>query len=339
MKRRIIALMLCGLMVFSVTFSLTPPQAQAKAGAFNDLGKQLAKVYDQLVFDPNGMSDVASAKAKLANLSRDPNSAPWPDVFAIVLTNQVTTRLGGEAAAKEKVIDFICDFGDVYYSDETNNLRKSMKQFIRQHAYTITALFGSDVTIDDLCNYLLAAIGEMPDSILGNISVSGICSLGSGNYNVIRYGMVTFIRGALVRAATGQYSTFLDKLGAIGLSIDKLFEAKNLITAEVDPSHSGESALMKAYVRSETHFVKDGKEWDKDINLKAGDTMPLELTVLGWPLGKHWFLFEVDDAGVATVNNFTDILTGVANGKTTLRCYVSNTSWVYQGTVHVTGGK
>ncbi len=337
MRKRITVLMLCALTVFSLAFSLTPPLAQA--GEFNDLEKQLVNVYEQLVLDPDGVSDVVSVKAKLANLSRDPDSAPWPDIFAVLLTNQVMARLGGEAAAKEKIIDFVCDLADVYYSDEPSRLRKSMEEFKRQHVSTITALFGNDFTIDDLYGYLLAAKGEIPNVITNNIS--GLIALASGDYVQVRSAMVGWSRDALTIAATGRYSSFPDKLGAIGWSIDKLVEAKDLISAQVDPGYAGEIALLKAYVRSESHFLKEGNEWDHNINLKAGDTMPLELSVLGFSLAGYVFHWQVDDAGVAAANDLTKTLTGVTKGKTTFRAYIGDpdTNWVYQGTVHVTGGK
>ncbi|KJS17469.1 MAG: hypothetical protein VR69_05060 [Peptococcaceae bacterium BRH_c4b] len=323
-------------MVFSVTFTLAPPQANADT--VNDVVKQLEKVDDQLDMDPDGKNDVAAAKAELANLSRDPNSAPWPDVFAILLTNEVMTRLGGEAAAKGKIIDLVCDFAAVQYSTNAGDLRENLENFRLQHTSTVTALLGSDFTIDDLYNYLLAAKGEVPNVITGD--VSDLFALASGDYGQIRSAMERWILYALNKAATGQYTLLLNKLDAIGWSIDKLIVAKDIISANVDPGYAGEIALIKAYVRSETHFLKNGKEWDQNINLKAGDTLPLKLSILGFSLAGYFLHWQVDDTSMATVNDSTKTLTGVDKGKTKLRVYIYNpdTDWVYQGTVHVTGG-
>lgn len=336
LRRQITALMLCSLMVFSITFTLAPPRAQACTG--NDVVKQFEKVYDQLELDPDGMKDVDAAKVKLANLNRDPNSAPWPDVFAILLTDQVKTRLGGEAAAKGKIIDFVCDLTAVQYSAKTGDLRKNLEKFRKQHASTIMALFGSDFSIDDLYDYLLAAKGEIPNVISND--VSGLIAIASGDYGQIRNSMKRWIGYALNNAATGQYSIFLNKLGVIGWSIDKLIDAKDLISAKVDPGYAGEIALMKAYVRSETHFLKDGKQWDHKINLQSGKTLPLELSILGFSLAGYVLHWKVDDVSVATVDDSTKTLTAVAKGKTELLVYMNNpkTDWVYRGTVHVTGG-
>jgi hypothetical protein len=322
-------------MVFSVT-TLAPPRAQA--GTVNDVVKQSEKVYDQLVLDPDGKNDVAATQAKLANLNRDPDSAPWPDVFAILLTNQVITKLGGEAAARGKIIDFVCDLAAVQYSTNAGDLRKNMENFREQHASTITALFGSDFTIDDLYDFLLAAKGEVPNVITND--VFGLIALASGDYGQIRSTMEGWSRDALTKAATGQYSIFLNKLSAIGWSIEKLGDAKDAISAKVDLGYAGEIALMKAYVRSETHFLKDGKEWDHNINLKAGDTLPLKLSIFGFSLAGYVLHWKVDDASVATVNDSTKTLTGVVKGKTKLCVYMNNpdTNWIYHGTVHVTGG-
>lgn len=336
LRSRITALMLCTLMVFSATFSLALPQA--RADTVNDAAKQLAQVYDQVALDPDGESDVASAKAKLAKLSRDPNSDPWPDVFDILLTNQVIAKLGGEAEAKNKIIDFVCDFAHVQYSTKPGDLRKNVEIFREQHASTVTALFGNDFTIDDLYDYLLAAKGEIPNVITND--VANLIALASGDYGQIRNAAEGWTRDALTRAAGGQYGIFVDKLSALGWSIDKLIEAKDLISSEVDPGYAGEIALMKAGVRSETYFLKEGKEWDHNINLKAGDTMPLKLSVLGFSQAGYVLHWQIDDTGVATVDDSTKTLTGVTKGKTTLRAYLNNpdTDWVYQETVHVTGG-
>ena len=246
LRRRITALMLCTLMLISVTFNLAPPQAQADT--VKDVEKQLEKVYGQLALDPADRNDVVAAKAKLANLSKDPNSAPWPDVFAMLLTNQVMNKLGGEVAAKGKIIDFVCDLGGVQYSTNKGDLRKNLQKFREQHTSTVTALFGSDFTIDDLYDYLLVAQGEIPNVITND--VSDLIALASGDYGQIRSAMKIWTRDVLTRATSGQYSIFANKLAAIGWSIDKLIDAKELISAEVDPGYASEIALIKAYVRS-----------------------------------------------------------------------------------------
>lgn len=336
LSRQITALMLCTLMIFSVTFTMVLPRAQA--GTVNDVGKQLETVYDQLVLDNGDKNDVAAAQVKLANLNRDPNSAPWPDVFALLLTDQVITRLGGEDEAKCKIIDFVCDLAAVQYSTNAGVLRKNLKNFSKQHNSTVIALFGSDFTIDDLYNYLLASKGEVPNVVTND--VSDLITLASGDYGRIRNCVKGWIRDALTKTATGQYGLFENKLSAIGWSIDQLINAKDLISANVDPGYAGEIALMKAYVRSETHFLKDGKQWDHNINLQAGNTLPLRLSIFGFSLAGYVLRWEVDDVSVATVNDSTKTLTAVAKGKTKLRVYMNNpdTDWVYQGTVHVTGG-
>ncbi len=335
-RRQITALLLCTLMVFSVTFTLASPMAQA--GTVNDVGKQLEKVYDQLVLDAGGKNDVAAAQVKLANLNRDPNSAPWPDVFAILLTDQVISRLGGEVAAKNKIIDFVCDLAAVQYSANKGDLRKNMEKFKKKHASTVSALFGSGFTIDYLYDYLQVAKGEVPNVITND--VSGLIALASGDYRQIRNSVKGWLRDALTKAATGQYSLFENELSALGWSIDKLTDAKDLISAQVDPGYAGEIALMKAYVRSETHFLKDEKQWDHNINMKAGNTLPLKLSIFGFPLAGYVLHWKVDDISAATVNDSTKTLTAVSKGKTKLQAYLNNpdTDWVYQGTVHVTGG-
>lgn len=333
--RRQITALICTLMVFSVTFTHAMPIAQA--GTVNDISKELGNVYDQLLLDTSGLNDLAAAQEKLAKLNRDPNSAPWPGVFDILLTDQVTSKLGGEVAAKNKIIEFVCDLATVQYSSNTGALKKNLKNFRKEHASTVTALFGSDLTIDYLYDYLQAAKEEVPNVITND--VSSLITIASGDYGQLRNSMTGWLREALTDVADDQYSLFENKLGDLGWSIDKLVDAKDLISAKVDPGYAGEVALVKAYVRSETHFIKDGKEWEHQINVHEGNTLPLKLSIFGFPLAGYVLHWKVDDAGIATVNDFTKNLTAVSEGKTNLQVYMNNpdTDWFYQGTVHVTG--
>lgn len=334
--RRQITALICTIMVFSVTFTHAMPIAQA--GAVNDISKELGDVYEQLLLDTSGLNDLAAAQKRLAKLTRDPNSAPWPGVFDILLTDEVITRLGGEDEAKDKIMDFVCDLVTVQYSSNTGELRNNLKNFSRKQASTVKVLFGNDFSSNDLYNYLLAAKGEIPNVITND--VSDLIALASGDYWQIRNSVKLWLRDALAKAATGQYSILSNKLGAIGWSIDKLIDTMDLISAKVDPGYTVENAQMKSYVRSETHFLKDGKEWDHNINLQTGDTLPLRLSIFNHPLAGYVLHWKVDDVSIATVNDSTKTLTAVAKGKTILRVYMNNpdTDWVYQGTVHVTGG-
>lgn len=335
--RQITALIICTLMVFSVTFTLAMPTAQA--GTVNDISKELGNVYELLLLDINGLNDLAAAQEKLAKLNRDPNSEPWPGVFDILLTDQVKSKLGGESVAKKKIIDFACDLATVQYSSNTGAFKKNLKNFRKEHASTVTALFGSDLTIDYLYDYLQAAKGEVPNVITND--VSSLITIASGDYGQVRNSMTGWLREALTEVAAGQYSFFENKLGDLGWSIDKLVDAKDLISAKVDPGYAGEVALVKAYVRSETHFLKGGKEWDHQINVHEGNTLPLKLSILDFPLAGYVLHWRIDDTGIATVNDSTKTLTAVSKGKTNLQVYMNNpdTDWVYQVTVHVTGVK
>ncbi len=327
-------LWIAAFIVFSVFLTLAP--AQAGADTIDDVVDQMQAVYDKLELDPTGKDAVDTAKDNISDLrSRGVDEDPWDDVFAILLTYEVKTRLGGEAAAKEKLKDFLCDLTDIQYSTDKSILKSSLQSFKTEHASTVRDLFGNDFTIDDLYGYLMEAKEEVPGEISEDVDT--LIAIARGDYGGIRDRAKVWMKEALKEAATGSYSTFLTKLSNIGWSVDKLIDAKDKIGDAVDPGYAGEIALMKAYVRSETYFIRDGNRLDGDITLKVGNTLPLELSVLGYDWAGDVLDWDTSDHSKATVDNTNKILTAVAAGDTTLTAYKpgSPNQWAYKGTVHV----
>jgi len=333
LRRRLTALMLCAVLVFSTVFTMAPEKA--RANTIDDVANQLRGVYDKLILDSSGNSAVATAKMNLNGLSRNPNNAPWPDVFSFLLTSQVKTRLGGEAAAKDKIIDFICDIAAIQYSTDSTQLKNNLDQFRNQHSSTITTLFGNDFTIDDLYNYLLVAKGKLPNVI--TTDVSSLITIASGDYTQIRGYEKTWLSNALTEAATGSYGKFLNKLSAVGWNIDKVLQAKDKVSAQVDPNYAGEIALMKAFIRSETHFRSGDQNWDNEITIFKGNSLPLKLAILGFTIAGDVLHWSIDNNSVATVNDTTKTLTAVGAGDATLKAFKTNATsdWAYQITLHV----
>ena len=142
------------------------------------------------------------------------------------------------------------------------------------------ALFGSDFTVDDLYGYLMKAKDLVPEQITED--VDALIAIASGDYGLIRYSATAWLKEDLKEAATGDYGKFRTKLSVIGWNFYKLIDAKDRISDEVDPGNAGEIALLKAYVRTETFFIKDGKKFADDIILGADGHLSLQLSVLGY---------------------------------------------------------
>lgn len=330
-NKRTLATALCAVMILSTVVTMAPPQA--RADTIDNVVSQLQGIYAKM--DSGDKNAINTARTNLHSLTRDRDSSPWPGVFNILLTSQVITKLGnGDSnTAKDKIIDFICGIAEIQYSTDAAALRNNLDNFRAMHSSTITALFGNDFTIDDLYNYLLAAKGQVPNVITSDIN--SLIAIASGNYSQIRDSEKTWLREALTRAATGQYSQFLNKLSAVGWSVDALMSAKDLVSAQVDPGSAAEIALTKAYVRSETHFLINGQQNDSAITLNPGDTLPLKLAILGYDFAGDVLDWDTDRHNIATVNN--KILTAVAAGDTTLTAFKPGNAgeWVYQVNVHV----
>lgn len=331
--RQIIALALCGVMVFGMAFTLFPPRAGA-ADTIDKAVDDLHKVGAMLILDTAGESAVVAAKAKLALMN-----SFWPNELNFLITNAVKTKLGGgsEAVAKQKILDFVHDAAVIQYATDEAMLRSALQAFKAEHAKDVTDLLGSDFTVDDLYNYLLAAKGQIPNVITEDIP--SLIAIATGDYTNIRDHEKKWMRSALTAAATGDYSKFLRKLGDIGWSIDTLVQAKDAVNRKVDPGYAGEIALMKAYVRSETHFLLGSQELnlDNDINLSVGDTLQLKLEILGYAKAGQVLNWFSQNSGVATVDNGTKTLTAAGAGDTILIAYRSNpeTDWAYRVNIHV----
>jgi len=290
LRRKLLAIILGMIMAISTAFYFP---GQARADALDNVVSEMQKTYTWLVKDSTGKESVAEAKKAAGNISNDPINVPWPDVFKQLPVNNLVGpgKFDTENEAKQALVNLFLDAAVISYSSDTGTLRNNLESFKTKHKDTIYKVMGSDVTVVDLYNYAWQTKKEIPGIITQDIN--GLKAIAGGDYSTIREQAKNWLRQALIEADSSK--KYQDKLAAIGWSIDALVEAKDIISEVADPDYLAEIALLKAYVRSETRFIKNGVALDPgtQISLDQGDSLPAKLSILG--------ISEVNEINVAQV--------------------------------------
>lgn len=192
---------------------------------------------------------------------------------------------------------------------------------------------------------MLAAKGKIPEAITEDIQ--SLINIAMGDYTNIRNSLKNWLKISLESAANENYEKFKTKLSGIGWSIDQLVNAYyDHIQPVVDPQNKAEIALLKAYVRSETRFIKDENPLsaDQNITLYTGDTLGLKLSILGYAWAGdvlNWTARDPEnpdqESNILAIDNKNKKLTANATGRALLIAYNKNpdTDWAYKGTVVV----
>lgn len=317
------------LMLLVAVLTLSPMLAQADA--IDNAVLELQGIYSKLQLDTTGKAAVQTAKTNLAAIDKTRTSAPWPGVFSILLTPEVESRFASQNEAKDKIIDFVADLAAVQYSTSSTELKSNLEAFKAAQQSTITTLFGSDFTADDLYNFLVAAEGSADDAVSA-LSIDTLINIASGNYDTMRPSLVTWMKEALNIAAQSN-PAFQAKLSDIGWSVDELVDAKNLVSQVVDPGYAGEVALIKAYVRTQSTSTLG-----TSISLTVGQSVNCQLTVLGYSLAGSVLEWTTTNPSIAKIENSQ--IVAVSAGTTQVIAYNSDVTnnWAYKATVTVTAG-
>jgi len=333
-RKKFLALTLSLTLALSVAFCYPP--GRAEADTIDDAVGELQKVYNWLDKDPAGKDDVVAAKAEAKGLPTNPSQDPWPDVFTELPTTEFEGSFGGQNQAKQAIVDLLRDATVLSYSTDAGAIKGELESFKSNHQATVTKILGSDFTVDELYGFLLAAKDKIPGSIIEDIP--GLVAIASGDYAGIKESLKKWLKSSLESAATGSYEKFGTKLSDIGWSIDQLVNAYYDLQPAVDPQSKAEIALLKAYVRSETNFIKDGSLLppDQAIALYTGDSLALKLSILGYPWAGS-VLNWTAESNILTADNINKKITANATGSALLIAYNKNpdTDWVYKGIVVV----
>jgi hypothetical protein len=340
LRKKLLAIVLSTIMAMSMVFYFP---GQARADALDNVVSELQKTYVWLDKDPDGKASVAQAKTLAGNISNNPSNAPWPAVFSQLPVNKLvgTGKFANESEAKLALVDLFLDAAIIGYSSDAGVLKTNLENFKIKHTDTIYKVMGNDVTVDDLYNYALQTKKEIPGIITQDIS--GLIAIAGGDYSTIREQVKDWLRQALIKADTDYFGgKYQNKLIAIGWSIDALVEAKDIISKEADPDCLAEIALLKAYVRSETRFLKNGVALapETKISLCQGGSLPCKLSILGitdiYGINiANVFKWQSGNESVIKIEDHT--IKAIGTGTAEIIAYNENpaTDWVYKGTVEV----
>jgi len=331
-RRKLLAIILGVIMGISTAFYFP---GQARADALDNVVSELQKTYVWLDKDPDGKASVAEAKTKAGNISSNPSIVPWPDVFGKLPVTKlvVSGKFANEEEAKQALVNLFRDAAIIGYSSDAGVLKTNLENFKIKHTGTIYKVMGNDVTVDELYDYALKTKKGIPDVITGDIN--GLIAIAGGDYSTIREQTKNWLRQALINADTG--NKYQKKLAAVGWSIDDLVEAKDIISQVADLDYLAEIALLKAYVRSETHFLKEGVELapEAKISLYQGDSLEAKLSILGFKIAGDVLNWKSNNENVKIKGRTIE---AVGTGTAEITAYNKDPAkdWAYKGTVEVT---
>ena len=220
----------------------------ASAAAIDSIANELASVYQYI--DAADKPALQGARTELSNLAANPSDDQWDAIINPLMTDEVKDKFGGnEQNAKTAMIEFAVGVGNMYYSADSDTLKTDLTQFKNTYTPTFQLLFGTEISMEDLYQFLTAAQANLPDVI----SASDVNELAFGNNEVLITAMPIVFKKAISKTLedTG-HAQFSSKLTELGWNQDTLINQKTALSNVIDGSHAGELALAKAAVRSET---------------------------------------------------------------------------------------
>jgi len=145
MLRQLLVLGACVLLLLGVVFVFSAPaEAATAANDGNALGQYLPK----------------------PSWPTDPNQQPWLDIWQVVLTDEVKQRLGGEEAAKQKLMPLIIDAANLPMLNSQKQLLNAMEQWIAKHPQTFSDLGNGDITTGQVEDF----VGTVQARYLGQLA-------------------------------------------------------------------------------------------------------------------------------------------------------------------------
>lgn len=352
MRRKKLSWLVLLVFTFSVFAPLTIV-SPAQAGTMSDIVDELSNVYPYIddVNVEDGKTDkaaLAAARTALQALAANQSDSAWDAILKDpgneLLTDEVNNRFGSEAEAKNKLIGFIADAADLYYSTDAAQLEADLNDFKTAHRATFTTLFGSDVSIDDLFQLLTDTRTEL----LEVIEASDLDALAWGTNSAMLEKITDLTQAALTEAISSELT---GKLSAIDWSTEKIINVRSLLAGEIDtttPCRS-ELALAKALVRSQAELyaanatTKLNKNAEQPLN--AGTPVDYHLFIMGKKATGlvEWASSNDTVASVSVASTGFPTITPLKAGTaviTAYRDYEGGTAakdWILKFTVNVTG--
>lgn len=240
------------LTLIAFLFSVITPLASATPvmaadTAIDNAVAEIAAVYQYL--DENDKAAIRTARTNLQGL--ETTDAKWGNVVNPLLTTEVVGKFNNSPTdAKSAIIDFVKGLGDIYYSSDQADLANTLTNFKNTNKGLFQTLFGTDITVDNLYNFLVASKQELPSVLATTPNLVNPLAFGTEQelIDAMPDLSIAAMRNVLNNS---QYSEFSGKLAAIGWSADSLVAQQRALAGIIDSDNKAELALAKAAVRSQ----------------------------------------------------------------------------------------
>lgn len=340
-------------MMLAFSFTIIAPALFvpiAEATPEGDLVNEMNAVYQYI--DINGRQALADTRQQLNNLvANDPNGTNPNGIEPVItpLINAMNTTqagidavnaLGGEAATRQELVNIAGAVGSLYYTSDSAEMQNRLTTLKTNYKDTFYTLFGNNVTLDYLANYLIASRGKFTMALNtpnSSLTEAERTALGTTLRDAILFGdnsklvvaMPILVKYAM-RAAIADYPDFDQKLSNIGWSTDLLVAQHNILANLVDnQTRDAELALARASVRSQAAISKGGVTINP-VGITREDTIPFGtdvsyiLTIMGQD-ATGLVDWVSSNTNVATLDNVADMqLHPVATGTTEIIAYRAN---------------
>lgn len=343
---------LCFFLAFCLSFgAVLPIFNQGKAFAIDPsiegIAAELGRIYPYI--DQSDKAYIQEARTKLQDLAGNPGDIRWNSIIDPLLTGEVIGRFGGDAAAaKSALITLAAGAAAIYYSPDLQELTSRLDAFKAQNTNTVKTLFkkadGSDFTVNEYLNFILASREKIPDVILESDLLT-LISIFSGNYHEIKDKLFDWSLAAM-RKAMDDHPAFRGGLAAIGWNDSTLAEQQRRLSDIIDPQRHAELALAKAYVRSEAGLKVD-TQWlgpspdPLNVPITQGQTKSLGISVLNQPalasIIARLVQWTSGNTSIAFVENAV-LKTGSQTGSTLITAHRTGaiSDWILKFNVNVT---
>lgn len=329
MNRRILACLLSIMMLMTMVVPMVNvPNAQAaEPDSISKFVKDMQNVYKYM--DDTDKDAIRTARTNL-------DSQDLSSVINPLLTDEVKSKLGGDAVARGKLVNFVKDLNKISYSQSADQLKTDLTTFKTTHQDTFTALFGTEITVDDLYNLLLACRNQLPNTIKSKTAYINLAKADdTAIINTLPQLSADVLNTVIAR---NEFKKFDNKLSDIGWSVQKLSAAQADLAAKIDIADpSARIAMIKALVRSQAVLYNSSGVPASVLTWQVGSKPEYTLKILGQEATGlvQWTSLPSGIIGIANKEGKLQISADKA-GTTKLIAYRNHTGaaadkdWIYE---------
>jgi hypothetical protein len=234
---------------------------------------ELQNIYQYL--DEAEKPFIRDARTALADLAATPEDLKWDDILLNLSTTEVETLFtAAEKVAKVELIAFAEGLGNIYYSEDAAELEATLRGFKDTYQESFQILFGTEISIVDLYDFLVEVKNTVPSIIATNAAYINALAFGS-DQNMLDTMPQVLKEAAEAAILEERFTAFRGKLDVLGWSADLLISERVRLAGYVDADRKAELALAKATVRSESKLIEQP---DGPVYVALGETIYLNVS-------------------------------------------------------------